>query len=230
MVENFETSWKIIFLYVIKYSNDFKSVLYDMNTTILFQKESYAIKYSKKIFKRVLYAIQIQQYFFEMLWNMLIFLKRYSYMPLNLVMNLMCSYIPLNTAIHSVYISEMRYYVHYLHFSDYCPHLCHHVYQMFHPLYTLYLLQVVGMSNLTLYFTYQGRLFYFHEPCLMDVSYQLSPVNFSSESSQLPSPGIEPTLFGYVTGSNQRLYPLCHVSLRTSVYEFQSTQVSEIKG
>ena len=28
----------------------------------------------------------------------------------------------------SVYISEMRYYVHYLHFLDYCPHLCRHVY------------------------------------------------------------------------------------------------------
>ena len=41
----------------------------------------------------------------------------------------------------------------------------------------------------------------------------LSPVNFPSESSPLPSPGIELTLFGYVTGSNQRLYPLCHVSL-----------------
>ena len=44
----------------------------------------------------------------------------------------------------------------------------------------------------------------------MDVSYQLSPVNFPSESSPLPSPGIELTLIGDVTGSNQRLYPLCH--------------------
>ena len=35
-----------------------------------------------------------------------------------------------------------------------------------------------------------------------------------SESSQLPSPGIELTLFGYVF--NQRLYPLYHVS----AYEF----------
>ena len=33
----------------------------------------------------------------------------------------------------------------------------------------------------------------------MDVSYQLSPVNFLSESSPLPSPGIELTLFVYVT-------------------------------
>ena len=32
----------------------------------------------------------------------------------------------------------------------------------------------------------------------MDVSYQLSPVNFTPESSPLPSPGIELTLFGYV--------------------------------
>ena len=30
--------------------------------------------------------------------------------------------------LQTVYISEMRYYVHYLHFSDYCPHLCRHVY------------------------------------------------------------------------------------------------------
>ena len=29
----------------------------------------------------------------------------------------------------------------------------------------------------------------------MDVNYQLSPVNFPSESSPLPSPGIELTLF-----------------------------------
>ena len=48
----------------------------------------------------------------------------------------------------------------------------------------------------------------------MDVSYQLSPVNFHSESFLLPSPGIELTLFGYVTGSNQHLYPQYHV------YEF----------
>ena len=54
----------------------------------------------------------------------------------------------------------------------------------------------------------------------MDVSYQLSPVNFPTESSPLTSPSIELTTFGYVTGSNQRLHPLYHVSLRTSVYEF----------
>ena len=56
----------------------------------------------------------------------------------------------------------------------------------------------------------------------MDVSYQLSHGNFPSESSPLPSPGIELTLFGYVTGSNQRHYPLCPgpVFLRTYVYEF----------
>ena len=46
----------------------------------------------------------------------------------------------------------------------------------------------------------------------MDVNYQLSPVNFPSESSPLPSLGIELILFGY--GSNQCLYPLYHVSLR----------------
>ena len=32
--------------------------------------------------------------------------------------------------------------------------------------------------------------------------------------------GIELTLFGHVTGSHQRLYPLYHLSLRTFVYEF----------
>ena len=41
----------------------------------------------------------------------------------------------------------------------------------------------------------------------MDVSYQLYPVNLPSESFPQPSPDIELTLFGYVTGSNQRLYP-----------------------
>ena len=42
------------------------------------------------------------------------------------------------------------------------------------------------MSNLALYFAHQGRLFKFHEPCLIDVSHQLSLVNFPSESSSLP--------------------------------------------
>ena len=114
----------------------------------------------------------------------------------------------------------MRFYVHYLHFSDYCPYLCRHVYHNVSVVVRSGLLQVVGMSNLTLYFAYQGRLFEFHEPCLMDVSYQLSPVNFPSVSSPLPPPGIELTLFGYDTRSNQRLYSLCHVSLTMSVYEF----------
>ena len=50
---------------------------------------------------------------------------------------------------------------------------------------------------------------------------QLSSVNFPLESCPLPLVGIELTLFGYVIGSNQRLYSLCHVYLRTSVYEFQ---------
>ena len=45
----------------------------------------------------------------------------------------------------------------------------------------------------------------------------MSVISFFPSESSL---GIELTLFGYVTGSNQRLYPLCHVSLRTSVSEF----------
>ena len=45
--------------------------------------------------------------------------------------------------------------------------------------------------------------------------HQLPPVNFPSECSPLPSPSIEHTLFGYVTGSNRRLYPLYHVSVIT---------------
>ena len=44
----------------------------------------------------------------------------------------------------------------------------------------------------------------------MDVSCQLSPVDFSSESSTLHPLGIELTLF--VTVSNQRLYPQGHVA------------------
>ena len=106
----------------------------------------------------------------------------------------------------SVYISEMRYYVHYLHFSDYCPHLCRHVHHNVSAVIRTGLLQVVGMSNLALYFAHRGRLFKFLEPCFMDVSYQLSLVNFPSESFPLPSPGIELTVFGYVTGFIQRLY------------------------
>ena len=58
-----------------------------------------------------------------------------------------------------------------LHFSDYCPHLCRHVYHV----------SVV--------------VFHVHKPCLMDVNYQLSPANFPSESSPLPSPRIKLTLF-----------------------------------
>ena len=49
----------------------------------------------------------------------------------------------------------------------------------------------------------------------MDVIYQLSPVNFPSESSLLPSPGIEHTLFGYFTEPNQPFYPLYHVYLKS---------------
>ena len=70
----------------------------------------------------------------------------------------------------SVYMSEMRYY---LHFSNYCPHLCWHVYHNVSAIVRSGLLQVVGISNLTLYFAYRGRLFLFHKPCLMDVSYLL---------------------------------------------------------
>ena len=57
--------------------------------------------------------------------------------------------------------------------------------------------QAAGMSNLSLYFAYSGRLFSFNEPYLMDVSFQLSPVNFPAESYSLPSLGIELTLCGY---------------------------------
>ena len=73
---------------------------------------------------------------------------------------------------------------------------------------------MVGISNITLHFTHRGRLFLFHEPCLLDVSYKFSSVNFPSESSLLPSPSIELTLFWV------RLYPQCHLSQRTSVHEF----------
>ena len=84
---------------------------------------------------------------------------------------------------------------------------------MFQPLYTSDGWNV-KLSSLFLYFTNRGWLFMF-------IGCQLSPVYFHSENSALPSPGIELTLFfGYVTGSNQHLYPLYHVSLRTSVYEF----------
>ena len=46
----------------------------------------------------------------------------------------------------------MRCYVPYLHFSDYCPHLCRHVYQNVSAVVRSGRLQVVAMSNLTLYF------------------------------------------------------------------------------
>ena len=61
----------------------------------------------------------------------------------------------------------MRYCVHY---SDYNPHLCRHVYHNVSAVVRSGLLQVVGMSYLTLYFAYWGRLFKLHEPCLVDVS------------------------------------------------------------
>ena len=53
----------------------------------------------------------------------------------------------------------MRYYVHYLHFLDYCPHLCRHLYHSVLAVVRASLPQVVGMSNITLYFAHQGRLF-----------------------------------------------------------------------
>ena len=56
----------------------------------------------------------------------------------------------------SLYISEMRYY---LHFSDYYPHLRRHVYLNVSAVVRSGLLQVVGMSNLTLYFAYRDKLF-----------------------------------------------------------------------
>ena len=91
-----------------------------------------------------------------------------------------------------VFISEMRYHIHYLHISDYCPNLCCHVNHNVSAVVLSGLLQVVGMSNLGRYFAHQGRMFLLHEPCLMDICYQLYPANFPSESS-----------------------PLCHVFLRT---------------
>ena len=99
----------------------------------------------------------------------------------------------------------MRYYVHYLHFSDYCPHFCRHVYHIVSTVVRpglLFLLTGVDCSSS------KSHVF-------MDVSYQLSSVNFPSECSSLPSPGIELTHFGYVTVSNQRFYPQNHVSSRT---------------
>ena len=87
------------------------------------------------------------------------------------------------------------YDLHYLHFSDYCTHLCRYVYHNISAVVCSGFLHVVWKSNLAIYFAHQGRLFKFYEPCLMDVSYQLSPVNFPSECSPLPSPGIELTLF-----------------------------------
>ena len=99
-------------------------------------------------------------------------------------------------------------YVHYLHFPDYCPHLCRHIYH--NVLAIVRSLLVVRMSNLTLYSAYRGRLFWFHEPCLMDVSYLLliSPLKVLHCLHQVLN-----SLFGYLPGSNQCLYPLYHMSL-----------------
>ena len=66
------------------------------------------------------------------------------------------------------------------------------------------LLQVVGISNLALYFAHRMDFSYLK---LMKVIHYLHQV-------------LNSWPFGYVTGSNQPFYPLCHASLRTSVNEF----------
>ena len=47
----------------------------------------------------------------------------------------------------------------FLHYSDYCPHLGHYIYHNVSAVVRSGLLRVVGISNLTLYFAYQVRLF-----------------------------------------------------------------------
>ena len=81
------------------------------------------------------------------------------------------SFFCFSTAFFIKVIHKTKTYIHYLLFPDYCPHLCRHVYHNVSTVVRSGLLQVVGMSNLTLYFAYRGRLFLFHEPCLIDVSY-----------------------------------------------------------
>ena len=117
----------------------------------------------------------------------------------------------------------MRYYVHYLHFSDYYPHLCCHVYHNVSAVVRSGLLQVVGMSNLALYFTHRGKLFCFHKPYLMDISYLLliSPLKVLHCLHEV----LNTHTFGYVTGSNQRFYQLYHVSLMINMVTKMETIV-----
>ena len=64
-----------------------------------------------------------------------------------------------------------------------------------------------------------------HVLCASVISYLL--LIFPSECSPLPSPGIQLTLFGYVTWSHQRLYPLYHVSLRTyNIWDRSQTRIA----
>ena len=67
-----------------------------------------------------------------------------------------------------------------------------------------------------------------HRPSSGGWNISLTEVDWSSSTSHIlvgvsylhrSPPNIELTLYACVTGSNQRLYPLCHVSLRTSAYE-----------
>ena len=110
-----------------------------------------------------------------------------------------------NTLNFSLYI---YIYIHYLHFFYYCPHLCRHVYHNVSAVAHCELLQAVGTSNLTLYFAYQGRLSYFHEPCLMDVSYQLSPVYMYKNGFSI---NYIQWLMCQITKPNQILSPPSHM-------------------
>ena len=86
----------------------------------------------------------------------------------------------------------------------------------FQPLYTPAFFR--WLSNLALYFAHRGRLLV---PRAMLNGCQLSPVNFLTESSPLPSAGIELTLFLGISLDLTNAFIHCgHVSLGTSVYEF----------
>ena len=80
---------------------------------------------------------------------------------------------------------------------------CH----VYHNISAIVCSGLLGMSNLALYFTHQGRLFQFHKPSLMDVSYLLliSPLKVLHCLHQV----LNSHSFGYVTGSNEHFYPLC---------------------
>ena len=100
----------------------------------------------------------------------------------------------------------------YLYFSDYCPHLCRHVYHNLSAVACSYLLQVVRMSNLALYFSTSHVLWM----SVISYLHLISPLKVLHCLHQL----LNSYSIGYVTGANQHLYPLCHVSLRTAVFEF----------